>query len=159
WPSYLAYATSFLIIGIIWVNHHECVGCMARVDRTLLFINTVFLMVVSFIPFPTKLVAEHLQREGEHAAVYAYALTLLAMAVLYNVWWRYARRGRRLIDESVPQSRIDAISRAFDPGVPLYVVVLVVAFVSPLASVVLTLLLAAFYVPAGRLFERAAASP
>ncbi|HEY0387488.1 MAG TPA: TMEM175 family protein, partial [Gaiellales bacterium] len=47
WPSYLAYATSFLIIGIIWVNHHECVGCMARVDRTLLFINTVFLMVVS----------------------------------------------------------------------------------------------------------------
>jgi uncharacterized membrane protein len=159
WPSYLAYATSFLIIGIIWVNHHECVACMGRVDRTMLFLNIVFLMVVSFIPFPTKLVAEHLQREGEHAAVYAYALTLLAMAVLYNVWWRYARRGRRLIDESVPQSRIDAISRAFDPGVPLYVVVLVVAFVSPLASVVLTLLLAAFYVPAGRLFERAAASP
>ena len=52
WPSYLAYATSFLIIGIIWVNHHECVQCMDHVDRTMLFINTVFLMVVSFIPFP-----------------------------------------------------------------------------------------------------------
>jgi uncharacterized membrane protein len=116
----------------------------------------VFLMVVSFIPFPTKLVAEHLQREGEHAAVYAYALTLLTMAVLYNVWWRYARHGRRLIGEDVPQPRIDAISRAFDPGVPLYLVVLVVAFASPLASVILTLLLAAFYVPAGRLFERTA---
>jgi len=154
WPSYLAYATSFMIIGIIWVNHHECVACMSRVDRTMLFINTVFLMVVSFIPFPTKLVAEHLQKQGEHAAVYAYALILLLMAILYNVWWRYARHDRRLIADDVPQARVDAISRAFDPGAPLYLIVLLVAFVSPLAAVVLTLALAVFYIPAGRLFER-----
>jgi uncharacterized membrane protein len=115
----------------------------------------MFLMVVAFIPFPTKLVADHLQNPGEHAAVYAYDLTLLAMAVLYNVWWRYARRGRRLIAESVPQSKLDAISRAFDPGIVLYLVVLAVAFVNPLASVILTLILAAFYVPAGALFYRA----
>src|SRR3954469_12733485 len=76
WPSYLAYATSFLTIGIIWVNHHECVSCMARVDRPILFINTVSLMVVWFTPFPTKLVAEHLEGPGEHAAVFAYAATL-----------------------------------------------------------------------------------
>jgi uncharacterized membrane protein len=157
WPSYLAYATSFLIIGIIWVNHHECVACMARVNRTMLFINIVFLMVVAFIPFPTKLVADHLQKSGEHAAVYAYVITLIAMSVLYNVWWRYARHDRRLIAESVPQSRVDAISRAFDPGAALYLIVLAVAFFSPLASVILTLILAAFYIPAGALFERASA--
>jgi uncharacterized membrane protein len=157
WPSYLAYATSFLIIGIIWVNHHECMACMARVNRTMLFINIVFLMVVAFIPFPTKLVADHLQKSGEHAAVYAYVITLIAMSVLYNVWWRYARHDRRLIAESVPQSRVDAISRAFDPGAALYLIVLVVAFFSPLASVILTLILAAFYIPAGALFERASA--
>jgi hypothetical protein len=91
WPGYLAYATSFLIIGIIWVNHHDCVAGTAC---------------------------------------------------------------RRLIAEGVPQSRVDAISRAFDPGVPLYLVVLVLAFFSPLAAVVLTLALAAFYVPSGALFER-----
>jgi uncharacterized membrane protein len=156
WPSYLAYATSFLIIGIIWVNHHECVSYMDHVDRTMLFLNTVFLMVVAFIPFPTRLVAEHLQRPGEHAAVYAYSLTFVAMAAVYNVWWRYARHDRRLIADDVPQSRIDAVSRAFDPGVLLYLVVLVVAFFNPLASVVLTLLLAAFYVPSSALFLRSA---
>src|SRR4051794_26914141 len=102
WPSYLAYATSFLTIGIIWVNHHECVACMARVDRTMLFINIVFLMVVAFIPFPTKLVAAPLQTRGEPAAVSAYALPLLAMSVFYNIWWPSARHGRRLIAESVP---------------------------------------------------------
>jgi len=155
WPSYVAYVVSFLTIGIIWVNHHTVMEQIDHADRTFLMITVGFLMVVAFIPFPTKLVADHLQNPGEHAAVYAYDLTLLAMAVLYNVWWRYARRGRRLIAESVPQSKLDAISRAFDPGIVLYLVVLAVAFVNPLASVILTLILAAFYVPAGALFYRA----
>src|SRR3954465_13617180 len=88
WPSYLAYATSFLIIGIIWVNHHECVACMARVDHSALFINIVFLMVVAFIPFPTKLGRVGLQNPGEHAAVCSYDLTLLAMSVLLTSMWR-----------------------------------------------------------------------
>jgi hypothetical protein len=99
-------------------------------------------------------VADHLQNQGEHAAVYAYDLTLVAMSVLYNIWWRYARHDRRLIAEAVPQAKVDAISRAFDPGTVLYLVVLAVAFVNPLASVILTLILAAFYVPAGALFDR-----
>src|SRR2546422_7461865 len=33
WPSYLAYVTSFLIIGVIWMNHHHCISLIARVDR------------------------------------------------------------------------------------------------------------------------------
>jgi hypothetical protein len=51
WPSYLAYATSFLTIGIIWMNHHYCVETMGRPDRTLLFLNLLLLMTVAFLPF------------------------------------------------------------------------------------------------------------
>src|SRR5437868_10753670 len=76
WPSYLAYFTSFLIIGIIWINHHHCVSLVGRVDRPFLFINTLLMLVVAFIPFPTKLVAVYLQKPGERPAVYAYAATL-----------------------------------------------------------------------------------
>ncbi|MCW2975892.1 MAG: Integral rane protein, partial [Actinomycetia bacterium] len=49
WPSYLAYATSFLTIGIIWINHHYCLQTIARVDRTLLFLNLLLLIVVGFL--------------------------------------------------------------------------------------------------------------
>ena len=154
WPSYLAYVTSFLIIGVIWINHHHCVSLIARVDRPFLFVNTLLLLVVAFIPFPTKLVAEFLQKPGEQSAVFAYAATLLAMAVLYNLWWRYARGNRRLIGDDVPDSRLRAVDRAFDPGVPAYAIVLAVAFVSPLASVIITLVLAAFYLPSAALWER-----
>jgi uncharacterized membrane protein len=154
WPSYLAYVTSFITIGIIWMNHHWCVETMARVDRTLLFLNTLLLMTVAFLPFPTKLVAEYLQKPGEQAAVYAYCATFVVMAVIYNLWWRYASRGRRLIADDVPDSRIRAINRAFDPGVPSYAAIFVVAIFSPLAAVMLTFALAAFYLPSAALFER-----
>jgi len=155
WPSYLAYVTSFVTIGIIWMNHHWCVETIGRVDRTFLFINPLLLMTIAFLPFPTKLVAQFLQKPGDQAAVYAYAATFIVMSTLYNVWWRYASGGRRLIADEVPDSRIRSITRAFNPGVPMYVGVFVVAIFSPLAAVLLTFAIAAFYLPSAALFERA----
>jgi uncharacterized membrane protein len=152
WPSYLAYVTSFVTIGIIWINHHFCVQTIERADRTLLFINVVLLLVVAFIPFPTKLVAEYLREPGEQSAVYAYNATFTLMAVVYNIWWRYASAGRRLIGENVPDAEVRAITRAFNPGIPLYLLAFAVAIFSPLASVLLTLAIAAFYLPSAALF-------
>jgi uncharacterized membrane protein len=154
WPGYLAYVTTFLIIGIIWINHHHCVSLIGRVDRTFLFINLLLLLTVSFMPFPTKLVAQYLQKPDERVAVIAYATTMTVMAVVYNIWWRYARTNRRLISQHCPDSALEAVDRAFNPGVPLYGITLAVAFVSPLASVIITLAIAVFYLPSAALFER-----
>jgi uncharacterized membrane protein len=155
WPAYLAYATSFLTIGIIWMNHHFCVETMAHADRTLMFLNLLLLMTVGFLPFPTRLVAESIQRHtGEQPSVLLYTGTFVVMAVIYNVWWRYASRGRRLIRDDVPDSAVRAITRAFNPGVPMYAVTFLVAFWSPIASVALTFAIAAFYLPSAALFDR-----
>jgi len=154
WPAYLAYVTTFLIIGIIWINHHHCVSLIGRVDRPFLFVNLLLLLTVSFMPFPTKLVAQYLQKPDEREAVIAYATTMTVMAIIYNVWWRYARTNRRLIADSVPDSALAAVDRAFNPGVALYALTLGVAFVSPLASVSITLAIAVFYLPSAALFER-----
>jgi TMEM175 potassium channel family protein len=155
WPAYLAYATSFLTIGIIWMNHHFCVETVARADRTLMFLNLLLLLAVAFLPFPTKLVAEYLQRDGERAAVYAYDATFVVMSIVFNAWWRYASGGRRLIAEGVPDRALRAISRAFAPGIPMYVIALLIAVESPLASVAFTLAIAVFYLPSAALFSRA----
>ncbi|HVS84161.1 MAG TPA: TMEM175 family protein [Gaiellaceae bacterium] len=155
WPAYLAYATSFVTIGIIWINHHYGVETLERADRTLMFLNLLLLMTVAFMPFPTRLVAEYLQKPGEQTAVYAYDATFVLMAIVYNVWWRYARGRRRLVAEHVPDSALRAIDRAFDPGVPLYVAAFLIAIWSPLGSVVFTLAIAAFYLPSAALFSRA----
>jgi uncharacterized membrane protein len=155
WPSYLAYVTSFLTIGIIWMNHHHTVSLLGRIDRTMLFVNNLLLLTVAFLPFPTGLVGKAIQQgHGEQAAALAYAGTLVVMAALHQVWWRYARVNRRLIADETPDSALRAVDRAYLPGLPMYGAVLVLAFFSPLAAVVLTLAIAAFYLPSAALFDR-----
>jgi uncharacterized membrane protein len=154
WPSYLAYVTSFLTIGIIWINHHHTVSLLARTDRTMQFINILLLLIVAFFPFPTKLVAQYLDAPGERAAALTYTATLVVMALLHELWWQYARRNRRLVAEGTPDSSLEAVDRAYIVGVPIYGVAFLVAFFSPLAAVVITLAIAAFYLPSAALFDR-----
>jgi len=154
WPAYLAYVTSFLTIGIIWINHHHTVSLMGRVDRTFLFVNNLLLLTIAFLPFPTKLVGDFLNDPGERSAVLAYAGTFVVMAAMHQVWWQYARRGRRLIAEHVSESALRGVDLAYAPGVPIYAIAFGVAFISPLASVLLTFAIAAFYLPSAALFDR-----
>ena len=155
WQSYLAYVTSFVTIGIIWMNHHHTVSLIGRIDRTMLFINNLLLLTVAFLPFPTGLVGKAIQQgQGEQAAALAYAGTLVVMAILHQFWWQYARRERRLIADGMPDSALRAVDRAYWPGVPMYGAVFVVAFFSPLAAVVITFAIAAFYLPSAALFDR-----
>jgi uncharacterized membrane protein len=153
WPSYVAYAISFLTIGIIWVNHHTVMEQIGRVDRTFLFINVVFLMTVAFSPFPTRVVAEHL-REGSKSAAFAYGLTFTLMAMSYGAMWFYAALGRRLIAENADQRVVSGISRSFAPGSLIYGVATVSSLLSAYLAVALYAAIALFYVVESSIFGR-----
>src|SRR5205809_407593 len=88
WPSYLAYAVSFLTIGIMWVNHHAMFRHFARVDRPLLLLNIFLLMCISFTPFPTRVVADHAQSTANReAAAVLYGLTMTCTAICFFAVW------------------------------------------------------------------------
>jgi len=154
WPQYAAYAISFLTIGIIWVNHHTCLDQIGRADRRFLFLNVAFLMCVAFIPFPTRLVAEHLRDDGARAAAVTYGLTLVATASMFNAFWFYAALGRRLIAEDANQRTVSGISRSFIPGVPTYAIATLIALWSAYAAVTIFAALALFYVLESSAFGR-----
>src|SRR4029078_8422995 len=70
WPSYLAYATSFLTIGIMWINHHTVLRQLGEGDHRFLLTNRGLLMCISFLPFPTTLLADYAWGgEGTSAAL------------------------------------------------------------------------------------------
>ncbi|HEU5225218.1 MAG TPA: TMEM175 family protein [Actinomycetota bacterium] len=112
WPSYVAYAVSFLTIGIIWVNHHAIMEQVEHADRVFLFLNVGFLLVVAFIPFPTRLVAEHIQHEGATAAALAYGITLTATAATFNAVWFHASTGGRLLRPDHDPAAVRGITRS-----------------------------------------------
>jgi len=153
WPSYAVYAISFLTLGIVWVNNHTVFSQIGRVDRTFLFINVAFLMVVAFTPFPTRVLAEHL-REGSKAAAVAYGLTYTAMAICYGALWFYAAHGGRLLADTADPRLVSGISRSFAPGAAIYATATLSSLLSADLAVVLYALIALFYVAESSVFGR-----
>jgi TMEM175 potassium channel family protein len=154
WPSYLAYATSFLTIGIMWTNHHSVFRQLGEVDHRFLFINLGLLMCISFVPFPTTLLADYAWGGNGEAAALTYGITLTITALFFNLLWRYAAWGNRLIREDADPQEIDGISRAYLPGPFMYGAATLVALVSPEASAALYLAVAVFYVGSSSFFGR-----
>jgi len=155
WPSYLAYAVSFVTIGIMWVNHHTVMGQIARTDRRFLLANVGLLMCIAFVPFPTRVVAEHVRAEGARDAALLYGFTMVATAVMFSLSWSYASRGRRLLRADAERSVVTGISRSYLPGPWIYLTATLIAFASPTASVVLFMAIALFYVLESSIFGSA----
>ena len=75
WPSYLAYALTFLFIGQVWANHHVMFDHIRAADRVVLLLNTLLLMVVAFLPFATSVLADALRSgDGQRTAVAFYGI-------------------------------------------------------------------------------------
>ena len=83
WPSYLAYLVSFATIGAIWLKHTECLGAATS---ALIRLNLLLLLVVSVLPFPTRLVAEHIgEEQAARVSTTTYGVNLLLASVLIGV--------------------------------------------------------------------------
>lgn len=150
WPSYLGYMMSFLIIGIIWANHHNRFKHIQRSDHILLLLNTLFLMCVSFIPFPTALLAEYLREpEKRQTAVAVYSGTLTLTSIFFNWLWLYAAQNHRLVDKSLNPRLLRAMTRHFLIGPLLYLISFIFAFINVTVSLSLYVILALLYVLPG----------
>lgn len=144
WPSYLAFVTSFATVGIMWINHHLNFTLIRRTDHTLLVLNGILLLGVTFLPFPTALAAAYVGH-GERVAAAVYTGTFLFIAAVWNVLWRYASGRSGLLAPDADPRLVAAITRAYNAGLLAYVVAFGVGFVRPLASLVLVGLLAVYF--------------
>src|ERR687888_365968 len=102
WPAYIAYAVSFLTVGIMWVNHHQVFRHFERVDR--------------------------------EAAAVLYGLTMTLTAICFFSVWMYG--SRRLLRPDADLREVSGITRSYLPGTPMYAIATIVAFFSPIASLI-----------------------
>ncbi|MGF1429029.1 TMEM175 family protein [Kitasatospora sp. LaBMicrA B282] len=146
WPAYCAYLVSFLVIGVMWVNHHTVFSYIARVDRTLVFLNLLLLLVVAALPFPTALLAENLRRPAAaHVAAAVYGATMVAHAVTFVLFWLYVTRTGHCFDERVDPVAARATRARFGLGLLVYPVTVAVAFLSAPLALALHGVLALYY--------------
>jgi uncharacterized membrane protein len=150
WPSFASFFVSFWVIGIIWVNHHGVLDHLKRADRAVLYLNLLLLMTVVFIPFSTALLAEHLKSGAdEEVAAVVYSAAFTAMGLAFGVLWTYITRHRAALGVELSDDEVRRRNVVFLIGNPVYVIALVVAFISPAAVLVINGAVAIYYMVVG----------
>ncbi|MGI8586207.1 MAG: TMEM175 family protein [Chloroflexia bacterium] len=145
WPVFLAFLTSFATVGIMWMNHNKLFLQIKRIDHWLIVLNLLLLLTVTFVPFPTEVLAEYIEGPDQHIAAMIYSGAFLLIAICFNLLWRYASYKDRLLDEKADPEVTKRITRDYAFGPMLYIVALGLATINAGLSVALNLLLAVFF--------------
>ncbi len=137
WPQFFSYALSFLVIGTYWMAHHGTFRYFRTYDRMLMWLNLLFLLSISFVPFPTALLGEYGEQQF---AVVLYALSLALPRLLLAVVSWYATKRNLLIENLDP--RISRYHLARSLGISAFFLLsIVVSFFSVSAAVLSWLLM------------------
>jgi len=152
WPSYLAFLASFMTIGVMWLNHHRLFILINKKDDGLIALNLLLLLGITWLPFPTALLAEHLlgPHVDQQAAAVVYAGSFFAISVVFNVMWRYAVRVKIVNDDL----NVAAITKQYAFGPIMYALLVGIAFFSAEWCLVLSALYALYFALPPSLWNR-----
>jgi uncharacterized membrane protein len=142
WPKLAGFAVGFVILGTLWINHHYQFHYVRRTDRVLLWLNLLFLLSVSCLPFTVALVGSFGTQTIPAAA---YGAVLLAAGTCLLLHWRYATKGRRCVAADLEEATVKALERRILLGMFGYGLGFALAFVAPRGSLATYALLPLLY--------------
>ena len=146
WPHYLGYFLSFLVLGVMWINHHRILEPAQRVDGIVLVLNLNLLLWAVLIPFPTAVVADFLREGGDDAktAVALYGGVILLAAIAFTALFvGITREG--IVDELPTPAQVRAARLRFGLGVAVYSGAFLLSFLSPALALAAHATMAAYY--------------
>jgi uncharacterized membrane protein len=92
WEPFLAFLIGFLTILVCWINHHHVFNYIIKTDSKLPWVNGFVLLMVTFTPFPTAILAEYLVKEGQYAlAIFGFNYFMIAIASYWLCSYPYKR--------------------------------------------------------------------
>jgi uncharacterized membrane protein len=147
WPTYAAYITSFITIGIIWINHHAMISRLGQADHAILMLNLLLLLSIGVLPFGTDLIATYLREgHGQHLAAAIYAGLFLAMSIAFATLNRHIlfAKAHMLVEPIEAERRRQILSRGVRGLIP-YAIAVAVAPLSPYLTVLICAGVGVFY--------------
>ena len=133
-PSFVAFLISFVVTAIAWAGHRDLFSLIKRTDRALVWLNIVYLLPLSILPFGASLIAEY---DTEPVALRMYGGLLVAIALTrLAIWWYATGRSTLLHDPIDSPSRRAGMIVVTVPAV-VYAFAIAIAWSAPTASLVI----------------------
>lgn len=143
YPKLFSFFISFVILGIFWFGHRMEYHYIRRSDRTLIWLNLLFLMCIAFIPFSASLLGENLHYR---TATIVYGLNLVLAGIVRYFHWRYATYGHRLVERNMNMNIIRKVERVFLVVPFIYLAAICLAFLNTTICLILFALIPALYI-------------
>ncbi len=143
WPVFFDYTISFIILGVYWIGHHKQFHYIQGSDRTMLWLNILFLMFISLIPFSTKLLGAYPERI---MPVVIYSINMMLAAFLLYAKWNHATTGHRLVRKNLSYGIIQRGKLKVLTGILIYIITIFAALFSTKASIFLLILVPILYI-------------
>jgi len=133
-PTFVSFVISFLIVGMYWAWHRSTFAEVRYIDTSTLWLNLLFLLPVSMIPFAASVLGEY---PDEATALHLYGAVLIAATLVrIGLYWYLGRHPALLSEDSSEKARRLGFSLAAAPLV-VYAVAMLVADSLPTLSLVL----------------------
>lgn len=131
WPTLVAFFVGFATILVCWINHHCVFGYITHSDSGLLWVNGLQLALVSAVPFPTAVLAQHItgSAEDRRTALLLYGILFWLIATSFWWLWRYIDR-HRLTDRSVDPVEYRGMGRNYGLSSLWTIACLIIAVIS-----------------------------
>jgi uncharacterized membrane protein len=137
WPSLVAFSISFAVVLIMWINHHELIHLVRKVDYPLLYTNGGVLLTVTFVPFPTNVLARHLGTQAANASAAFYCATFFCISLTWSALLAAIIWKRRLVKPEVTDATLAHIRKAYCIAPFVYGLSVPLAFLNAAAGLAL----------------------
>jgi len=146
WPSYFAFILSFTAVLIMWINHHGFFKYLKRIDSAFLFANGFLLLTVTFINFPTAVLAKYFDTPAFNIASAFYCGSMVLISVSYNLLWFSSAYKRKLIKDEISDALIIKIRNAYWFGFFIYLTAFIISFYLPFVGLSISISLWIFWI-------------
>jgi len=126
-PSLVAYVLSFVMVGVLWVNHHQFFHQLKNIDRKLLWYNLHLLFWMCIIPIPTAFLGLHFQKP-EATALYGF--TMFMTAVAFAIMREYVHKSEHLLIDHLSNTLRKKLRRKLLMTVGLYFISIFTGYIS-----------------------------
>jgi uncharacterized membrane protein len=137
WPSFMAYLLSFGAILVAWAGHHRTLNLLVGSSKAFLYANGFLLLTITFIPFPTAVLAQYVNTPQANIAVTFYSAAFLALNLGFNMWWLSMFRPIRLMPASASNAAVKSATIQIFCGLPVYAGTTVISYWFPMTGLII----------------------
>ena len=152
WPKFFAFVISFLVLGILWFTHHSQFHYARRSNGTLAWLNILFLMFISLIPFSTALIGEY-YIYSKIAVIFWGANGFLCLLMLNIIYW-YSTDKHRLIDNKLKPEALKLGQIPIIIATAAFILAIGLSFINPIIGIVIYVLIIIFGIIASIIWGR-----